>query len=247
MQGCAGSGAPRTQTIQQDAYPAQRDVARVSPVDRRACTPAAPVRQDSRNTESEAVAAELVCDPDAQERADLIEMCLSRGFSDEEIEGVLREHMMQKMMAQEQERNVEPPKSVKHPSQSSLASQLISKSQESLSEEYTKELYASEQESSLTANVNSMSQEVPKPAISSVAAKRQAKAASLKSVSFGPSDEEIAGLLEDHAYGRTPSPQMEAKGGIQNNCASDARAAFLESQRQAAAVKARNRNGQGIF
>jgi len=182
----------------------------------------------------------MVCDPDAQERADLIEMCLSRGFSDEEIEGVLREHMFQKMMAQEQERDVAPPKTVEHPSQSSVAAQLVSKSQESLSEEYKKELYGgypSEQES----------QTVPKPAISSVAAKRQAKAASLKSVSFGPSDEEIAGLLEDHAFGRTPSPQMEATGGVVNNSTSEARAAFLESQRQAAAVKARNRNGQGIF
>merc|ERR1712139_354192 len=116
--------------------------------------------------------------------------------------------MCMKMMAQEQERAEVPPQTVEHPVQSSLAAQLIGKSQESLPEDYKKELYTSEQEA-------------PKPAISSVAAKRQARAASLKSVSFGPSDEEIAGLLEDHAYGRTPSPQMEAKGGIQNNCASD--------------------------
>merc|ERR1712224_406608 len=121
--------------------------------------------------------------------------------SDEDIEGVLREHMFQKM-AQEQEREALPPRVAEHPAQPSLAAQLISKSQGCLSEDYKKELYAPEHESPLAAQLPSKSQVQgpPKPAMSSVAAKRQAKAASMKSVSFGPSDEEIAGLLEDHAF-----------------------------------------------
>merc|ERR1719231_688695 len=96
-----------------------------------------------------------------------------------------------------------------------------------------------------------------KPANSSVAAKRQAKAQAKKSISFGPSDEEIAGILE---VGRTPTPPMqqqapfhtfdnkpstmEMKNGKKEAAASgfnlgghseqDSRAAFLESQKTAA-------------
>merc|ERR1712188_210544 len=67
--------------------PAQQDVARAQPV-----------------------ASELDYDPDAQERADLVTKCLAAGFNDEEIEGVLREHMFQKMLEQEEkERNAAPP------------------------------------------------------------------------------------------------------------------------------------------
>merc|ERR1719420_2461647 len=70
---------------------------------------------------------------------------------------------------------------------------------------------AAHQTSTLAANSIGKSQmpggDMPpmKPANSSVAAKRQAKAQAKKSISFGPSDEEIAGILE---VGRTPSPTM---------------------------------------
>jgi len=266
MQGAAGSGAPRGQAAEVDSFPAQPDMSRASLCDQRTCTPAAPAQRDTSGR-AEPVASELACDPDAQERADLIEMCISRGLSDEQIEGILREHMTQKMMMQEQDRDgrhefsappraCTPPKAPVRPPQASLASKLISKSQVHLSEQYQKELSSS--------SGGYAHQEPPQPAKSSVAVKRQSKAASLrsKSVSFGPSDEEIAGLLEDHAYGRTPSPHMDAPAashmknekalevggsGIANHSAGDARAVFLESQQKAAAAKNRNRNGQGIF
>merc|ERR1739847_113542 len=104
-----------------------------------------------------------------------------------------------------------------------------------------------------------------KPANSSVAAKRQAQAMAKKSISFGPSEEDIAGILE---VGRTQSPEMHtfesnpatmdtknrkakqvASSGFNLGCHSeqDSRAAYLESQRTAAAAKARNRSGMGIF
>merc|ERR1711985_46654 len=72
---------------EKDSFPAQRDMAHNEPV-----------------------ASDMSCDPDAQERADLIEKCLAHGLTDEQIEGVLREHMFQKMMEnEEKERNVTPP------------------------------------------------------------------------------------------------------------------------------------------
>jgi hypothetical protein len=176
----------------------------------------------------EPVASDMSCDPDAQERADLIEKCLAHGLTDEQIEGVLREHMFQKMMEKEN------------------------------------------QEDGATAAAHQMSNVAGKsgakppaqPANPSVAAKRQAKAK--KAISFGPSDEEIAGILEG---GRTPSPSMHsfenapstldmkngkkqvATSGFNLGCHSeqDSRAAYMESQQKAAAAKARNRSGMGIF
>merc|ERR1719379_2635295 len=59
-----------------------------------------PAQPEQRYTEPDA--SELAHDPDAQERADLIEKCLAHGLSDEEIEGVLREFMFQKMVEQEE-------------------------------------------------------------------------------------------------------------------------------------------------
>merc|ERR1719160_1908619 len=97
-----------------------------------------------------------------------------------------------------------------------------------------------------------------KAANSSVAAKRQAKAMAKKSASFGPSDDEIAEIIE---VGRTPSPtemhvlentpatmkmkndkaKQVAVSGFNVGCHSEqaSRSAFLESQRAAAAAKAR--------
>jgi hypothetical protein len=147
----------------------------------------------------------MECDPDAQERADLIEKCLAHGLSDEEIEGVLREHMFAKMVEQEERERSHGGYKAAAPEEAPPAECKF---------------------------------EPRKPP--SVAAKRQAKAASLKSVSFGPSDEEIAGILEDHAR-QTPSPQAQGKP------VDEARAAYLQSKQQALAAKNRNRNGSTIF
>jgi len=126
-----------------DAYPAQLDVPHAEPV-----------------------ASDMSYDPDAQERADLIEKCLAHGLTDEEIEGVLREHMFQKMME--------------------------------------KEMIAEGQAAKAAAPQMPEYDAPPmRPANSSVAAKRQAKAMAKKSASFGPSDDEIAEIIE---VGRTPSP-----------------------------------------
>lgn len=206
------------------------------------------------------VASELEYDPDAQERADLITKCLAAGLTDEEIEGVLREHMFQKMVEQEQKKRAaapplaaaalaaaekpapsgyQPRNSAQAPSTSSLASRIIANSQDHLSEEYRKELQTASKE----APPPECTFEPPKP--SSVAAKRKARAASFKSVSFGPSDEEIAGILEDHGTGRTPSPSMDKQVGLAGvNFTS---AAYLQSQKQAAEAKNKNRNGSIIF
>lgn len=178
----------------------------------------------------------------------MIRKCLEHGLNDEQIEGILREHMWQKM--QEQEQANAPPKAgppVRAPAKASTqppaapsmgqskASLLIAKSQGSLSSGYQKEL----SDAQLKAPPPECTFEARKP--SSVAAKRQARAASSKSISFGPSDEEIAGIIEQ---GRTPTPQKdESKRHEQPD---DARSAFLQSQERAAAAKNRNR-GQGIF
>lgn len=228
-QGCAGSGAPKPpRAPERDSYPAQPDKSYSFPVEKD-CFPA---QRDMAHTEPAAV--DMSCDPDAQERADLIEKCLAHGLTDEQIEGVLREHMIQKMMEKEAE-------SAAHQT-STMAANSIGKSQ-----------------------MPDGDMPPMKPANSSVAAKRQAKAQAKKSISFGPSDEEIAGILE---VGRTPSPSMlafenkpstmETKNGKSKQVATsgfnlgchseqDSRAAFLESQQKAAAAKARNRSGMGIF
>jgi hypothetical protein len=180
---------------------------------------------------------------------------LAAGLSDEQIEGVLREHMFQKMLEKEQtERVTAPPMAAaaaaaaevsaqsgyqprNAPQASaapSFASKIIAKSQEHLSHEYRKELEKATKE----APPPECTFEPPKP--SSVAAKRKARAASLKSVSFGPSDDEIVGILEGHAPARTPSPQTNGPVG-------SAAAAYLQSQRQAAEAKNKNRNGSIIF
>lgn len=282
-QGAAGSGAPRNQSTKQigyiseavskdslpamhqsleDSFPAQRDM-----------PPSMPPRMPSRERNDHAgydatsaqrdvshadpVASELACDPDAQERADLIEKCLAHGLSDEEIEGVLREHMFQKMMEQEEKERAAaahqaaapaPQAAAPAPAQpaaSSVASRLISKAQDEFSAEYKQELTHAQQ----AAPPPECAFEPRKPV--SVAAKRQARANSLKSVSFGPSDEEIVGILE---HGRTPSPQSSEPAAAQmkpgaRDChgATDARTAYLQAQQQAAASKNRNRGGQGIF
>jgi hypothetical protein len=172
----------------------------------------------------------------------LIRKCLEHGFNDEQIEGILREHMWQKMQEQEQEQANAPPKAAaparapEAPSMGqSMASRLVAKSQESLSSGYQKELSDAQHK----APPPECTFEARKP--SSVAAKRQARAASSKSISFGPSDDEIVGIIEQ---GRTPTPPMdESKRHEQPD---DAHSAFLQNQQRAAAAKNRNR-GQGIF
>jgi len=177
---------------------------------------------------------------------------LGSWLSDEEIEGVLREHMFQKMMEQEEKERAAaaaaPQAAAPAPAQpaaSSLASRLIAKAQDEFSAEYKQELTHAQQ----AAPPPECAFEPRKPV--SVAAKRQARANSLKSVSFGPSDEEIVGILQ---HGRTPSPQSSEPAAAQmkpgaRDChgATDARTAYLQAQQQAAASKNRNRGGQGIF
>jgi len=238
----------------EDSFPAQRDMPPRIPSRERnghAGYDATSAQRDVSHADP--VASELECDPDAQERADLIEKCLAHGLSDEEIEGVLREHMFQKMMEQEEKERAAaaaaaPEAAAPAPAQpaaSSVASRLIAKSQDEFSAEYKQELTHAQQ----AAPPPECAFEPRKPV--SVAAKRQARANSLKSVSFGPSDEEIVGILE---HGRTPSPQSSEPAAAQmkpdpRDCyrATDARTAFLQSQQQAAASKNRNRGGQGIF
>lgn len=258
-QGAAGSGAPRSQAVQQDAFPAQLEMPGLpprapglpprSPPRSPPRAPGLPPRVPSRERDAfpaqleapcaDPVASELTHDPDAQERADLIEKCLAHGLTDEEIEGVLREHMFQKMVEQEEKEREEREKAPTL-SNSSVAARLIAKSQESLPPEYQKELAQAPQEAP-------PSPPSFKPRSSSVAAKRQAKAASLKSVSFVPSDEEIVGILTDDHVRRTPSPQMGEPASAPTKPATDAAAAYLQSKQQAAASKNRNRNGSTIF
>jgi len=229
FQGCAGSGAPKPpRAPERDSYPAQRDFKAASAVKQDpypAYQDSYPAQQDMPCTEP--VASDMSYDPDAQERADLIEKCLAHGLTDEEIEGVLREHMEQKMM--EKEKQVE------------------------------------ERVAKAAARMMEHDAAPVKPASSSVASKRQAKAMNKKSTSFGPSDEEIAEIIE---IGRTPSPEMNhlqniptmmkmknekakqvaASGyNVGSHSEQDSRAAYLASQQTAAAAKARNRNGSGIF
>jgi hypothetical protein len=185
----------------------------------------------------------------------LIEKCLAHGLSDEQIEGVLREHMFQKML--EQERGAAPPMAaagaavaeapastgyqprnaaqVQAPPASSFASRIIAKSQEHLTDEYKAELAAA----SKAAPPPECTFEPRKQ--SSVAAKRKARASSQHRVSFGPSDEEIVGILEGHSAGRTPSPVGNGEAS------SFPTSAYLQSQRQAAEAKNKNRNGSIIF
>merc|ERR1712224_224493 len=95
--GCAGSGAPKPpRAPERDLHPAQPDMPHSFPVEKDSF----PSQRDTAHTEP--VALGMSCDPDAQERADLIEKCLAHGLTDEQIEGVLREHMFQKMMEQEE-------------------------------------------------------------------------------------------------------------------------------------------------
>lgn len=230
--GCAGSGAPKPpRAPERDSYPAQPDMLHSFPVDKDSF----PAQRDMAHTEP--VASDMSGDPDAQERADLIEKCLAHGLTDEQIEGVLREHMFQKMMEKEAEADM-----IAAHQTSTMAANSIGKSQ-----------------------MTGGDMPLVKPANSSVAAKRQANAQAKKSTSFGPSDEEIAGILEVgrttsppmHAYENKPST-MEMKNGkakevaksgfnLGHHSEQDSRAAYLESQRTAAAVKARNRGGTGIF
>lgn len=218
----------------------------------------APAQQEAARAEP--VASELECDPDAQERADLITKCLAAGLSDDQIEGVLREHMFQKMVEQEQmERAAAPPmaaaaavaaeapapcsyqprNSAQAPAASSVASRLIAKSHEQLAPEYKAEL----ETASKQAQPPECTFQAPKH--SSVAAKRKARAES-KSVSFGPSDEEIVGIIEAHTSGPTPSPcinEQKGSGGAPNI----QRSAYMENKRLASEAKTKSRNGSIIF
>merc|ERR1719146_296087 len=132
------------------------------------------------------------------------------------------------MEQEEKERAAAAPQAAPAPAQpaaSSAASRLIAKSQDEFSEEYKQEL-ANDKHAAPPPECTFEPRK-----IASVAAKRQARANSLKSVSFGPSDEEIVGILE---HGRTPSPQSSESAAAQmkpgaRDCykAADAHTAFL--------------------
>jgi len=197
-EGFAGIGAPRSVQPQCDAHPAPQD----SYAAQQDSSTASPPAQDTAG-----FAPTYDSDEDAKERALLIEKCLAHGLSDEEIEGVLREHLFQKEMEK-----MDKPERLG---------------------------------------------ETMKPASTSVAAQRQAKAMA-KNPSYGPSDEEIANVMHEH---RTPSPQMpsdpaprgrlgrktDVTGKVGDLGATGSRNAYFDSQQAAAAAKDRNRVGHGIF
>merc|ERR1719158_100285 len=96
---------------------------------------------------------------------------------------------------------------------------------------------------------------------SSLAAKRQAKAMTKKSLSFGPSDEEIVSVIQEHMTPPDTPPDanptaLAAKRAkardvqtttIGSFDSDRSRSAFLQSQQQAAACRSKNRASQGIF
>lgn len=198
FEGCAGIGAPKRVQPQSNPHPTEQNL---SAAQQDSNTASAPVQDTAGFVPT------YDSDEDAKERALLIEKCLAHGLSDEEIEGVLREHMFQKELGQV------------------------------------------ERQEDLGGTI--------KPANTSVAAQRQAKAMAVKP-SYGPSDEEIANVLHEHLSPRDPNDlaqrgrlgkKTEITGKIvaTNLGATSSRNAYLDSHKAATAAKNRNRAGEGIF
>lgn len=233
-EGCAGHGAPRAPSRERDMMPAQRLMPEAScraPSRERDAQPA------QRDAPSQQMGQELGgCGPtadedDAEERNMLIEKCLAHGLDDEQIIGVLEEHKRQKMQAKLEQMQQE---QVSQPEQF----QHMEEQQTALPETFP-----------------------PKAAPTSLAAKRQAKAAAKKSLSFGPSDEEIVSVIQEHMTppdtppdaGPTSLAAKRAKARdvstttIGSFDSDRSRSAYIQSQQQAAACRSKNRASQGIF
>lgn len=172
---------------------------------------------------------------DREEQREIIQQCLAEGLSEERILELLEEWQNEKLIRQTQER---------------------------MQREQGQSMAAAQPSVAASRNAG------PQPDAlglgvcgASVAATRQAKAS--KALSFGPSDQEIVGVLNEYTKENMTPPDSppnavslaakrakdrqpsEASVGSFNTDKS--RAAYLQSKNQAEAVKNKQRMGPGIF
>lgn len=105
------------------------------------------------------------------------------------------------------------------------------------------------------SSIGARPQHLPKPTMPSVAASRQARASSRGRVSYGPTDEDVAGIINQHtppasevslADRRAKAKEMKGSA-IGSHDEAGSRAAYMQSQQDAATARNRNRSGQGVF
>lgn len=175
-------------------------------------------------------------DQDALEQRDLIQQCLAQGLSEPEIMEMLEEWENHKLIQK---------------TQAKMGADLAQPDQAQAPPALGVSGKALAETSSFGVSGTSLS------------ARRQAQA-KVKKASFGPSDEEISGVLTQYAKENLTPPESPSEGGLSLAAmrkkarepseasyatvdSEKSRAAYLQAKNQADAVKNKNRTSSGIF